>query len=211
MFLSNGTISALSEYPLLIFHMGSFASIWTLQRRGKELDKPRDEQNEPENNQSDPIAICILARWIPLHRTGLLMRFTACAAVVRLIVKIYTFQGDWVIIVLFRLLTSLTFAVVNYYICRSLTKQLARQHHLSLPNGKPTLILYITVGFFGIAEVVYAFYCQWTGEADGSVLMNTSLTIAALMNVALIIHEGEHLTVTEMYACGTCPLCLLLR
>ena len=202
MFLSSGSVSFLSECPLVVFHVGSFAVIDILQHRGKELDKPRDEQREPEGNHSEPIACCMLARCIPLERTGLLMKVTAIAAVARLIVKIYTFQGDWVVIVIFRLLTSLMLAVVNYYIYRSLTKQLARQHHLPWPNGMPTLILYITVGFFGIAKVGYEFYCQWTAEGDGLFPLDFSLTIAALMNVALIIHEGEHLTITDILLCA---------
>ena len=188
--LSSGSVSVIYEWPLLIFHLGSFVVINILQHRGKEVDKPRDALNEPERSLSDPIARCMLSRWIPLQSTGVLMKVTALAAVGRLVVKIYTFQGDWIIIVGFRLLTSLTFAVVNYYIYKSLTEQLTRQRHFPWRNGKLTLILYITVGCFGIAEVGYAFYCQWTAEGDGVLLLNLSLTITILINVALIIHEG---------------------
>ena len=189
--LSSGSVSVIYEWPLLIFHLGSFVVINILQHRGKEVDKPRDALNEPERSLSDPIARCMLSRWIPLQRTGILMKVTALAAVGRLVVKIYTFQGDWIIVVVFRMLTSLTFAVVNYYTYKSLTEQLTRQRHFPWRNGKLTLILYITVGCFGIAEVGYAFYCQWTAEGDGFFLLDLSLTITVLMNVALIIHEGE--------------------
>ena len=197
MALDSSSVSTIYEYPLLIFHLGSFAVISILQCRGKELDKPKDEQNKPESNLSDPIAHCMLARWIPLQRTSVLMEVTALAALGRLVVKIYTFQGDWVIIVIFRLLTSLTFAVVNYYIYKSLTKQLVQQHRLPWLNGIPTLLLYIIVGCCGIAEICHAFYCQWTVEGDGLFLLDFSLTITALMNVAMIIHEGEHLIDSE--------------
>ena len=100
MALDSSSVSAIYEYPLLIFHVGSFAVISILQCQGKELDKPKDEKNKPERNPSDPIAHCMLARWIPLQRTSVLMEVTALAAVGRLVVKIYTFQGDWVIIVI---------------------------------------------------------------------------------------------------------------
>ena len=197
MVLSSGNVSAFFECPLLIFHVGSSAVILILQNRGKKLDKPRDEKNDARSNSPDPIADRMLARWISLPKPSLLMTLMAIAAVMRLSVKIYTFQGDWVFVVLFRLLASLTFAVVNYYIYKSLTKQLVQQHHLPWLNGIHTRILYIVVAFCGIAEVCYGFQLQWAIEGDGCFLLNVSLTVIALMNVALIVHEGEHLTVTE--------------
>ena len=197
MVLSRGNVSTLFECPLFIFHVGSSAVILILQNRGKKVDKPRDEKNDAKSNSSNPIAYSMLARWIPLPNPSLLMPLMVIAAVVRLAVKMYTFQGDWVFIVLFRLLASLTFAVVNYYIYKSLTKQLLQQHRLPWLNGIHTLILCVVVACCGIAEVCYTFQLQWATEGDGCLLLNISLTVIILMNVALIIHEGKHLTVTE--------------
>ena len=198
MVLSNGRVSILSECSLLIFHVGSICIISRLQRRGKELDKPNDEQNELESSPSIPIAHCMLARWIPLQNTGHLMKVTTLAAFGSFAVKIYKFKGDWIIVVVFRLLTAAVFAVVNYYMYKASTKHLAssQRRHFLWPNGKPTDILYMVVCFLGVAEVGYAFYCQWTIEGDGLFLLDFFLTIQALMSVLLIIHEGEHLTVT---------------
>ena len=76
-------------------------------------------------------------------------------------VKIYNFQGDWIIVVVLRLLAAAMFAVVNYYIYKATTEHLvsSQRHHLLQPNGKPTDILYMVVGLFGVASLGYAFYC----------------------------------------------------
>ena len=105
----------------------------------------------------------------------------------------------WIIVVEFRLLSAAMFAVVNYNIYKASTKHLAtsQRSHFLWPHGKPTDILYIVAGLFGVASVGYAFYRQWTAEADGLFLLDLSLIIEALMNLLLIIHEGEHLTVTS--------------
>ena len=104
----------------------------------------------------------------------------------------------WIIVVEFRLLSAAMFAVVNYNIYKASTKHLAtsQRSHFLWPNGKPTDILYVVAGLFGVASVGYAFYRQWTAEGDGLFLRDLSLIIEALMNLLLIIHEGEHLTVT---------------
>ena len=114
MVLSNGRVSILSECSLLIFHVGSICIISRLQRRGKELDKPNDEQNELESSQSIPIAHCMLARWIPLQNTGHLMKVTTLAAFGSFAVKIYNFQGDWIIVVVLSLQPAAVFALVNH-------------------------------------------------------------------------------------------------
>ena len=189
------------ECPLLVFHLGSCIVISILQQRGKELGKPGDAPNEPERILADPKQCCLLARWIPLQRTGALMKLTAIVGIGRLALNVYSFRGDWIFVVIFRLLTSFTFAVVNYYIYKSLTKQLidnSKKHSIPMRKRKVTLILYILVGLFGIAEVLYAWYCQWTAEGDGFFLLNFVLAITALMNMALIIHEGKCLTVKCM-------------
>ena len=104
----------------------------------------------------------------------------------------------WIIVVEFRLLSAAMFAVVNYNIYKASTKHLAtsQRSHFLWPHGKPTDILYIVAGLFGVASVGYAFYRQWTAEADGLFLLDLSLIIEALMNLLLIVHEGEHMTVT---------------
>ena len=201
MVLSNGSVSILSECSLLLFHVGSIYIISRLQHRGKELDKPGDEQKELESSQSIPTAYCMIARWIPLQNTGHLMKVTILASFGRFAVEFYNFQGDWIIVVVFRLLTAAMFAVVNYYIYKASTKHLvsSQRRHFLWPNGKPTYILYMVAGLLGVASVGYAFYHQWTTEGDGLFLLDLSLTIKALMNVLLIIHEGEHLTVTALW------------
>ena len=183
------------EWPLLIFHSGSIFVINVLQQRGKELDKPRDAPDEPERAVADhdPTQRCPLAKWVPLENTDILMKLTAVVGIGRLAVMVNSFQGDWIIVVLFRFLVSLTLAMVNYYIYRTLTKQLVRysqKHNFSLPKRKLPLFLYFTVGLIGITEVVYTFYYQWTAEGAGLLLLNVSLAIVLLMNAALIIHEG---------------------
>ena len=104
----------------------------------------------------------------------------------------------WIIVVEFRLLTAAMFAVVNHNIYKASTEHLvsSQRCHFLWPNGKPTDILYIVAGLFGVASVRYAFYRQWTAEGDGLFPLDLSLIIEALMNLLLIIHEGEHLTVT---------------
>ena len=191
MVLSSGGVFVIYEWPLLIFHLGSSVVIYILQQRGRELDKPRDAPNEPERIIADPIECCLLARWIPLQRTGALMKITAVVGIVRLALNVHSFQGDWLLVVAFRALTSLTLAVVNYYIYKSLTKQLINYTHWRIPEKKLPFILYIIVGCCGIAEVLYAFHCQWTAKKDGYFWLDLSLTFTALMNVALIVHEGE--------------------
>ena len=76
-------------------------------------------------------------------------------------VKIYNFQGDWIIVGVLRLLAAAMFSVVNYYIYKATTEHLvsSQRHHLLQPNGKPTDILYMVVGLFGVASLGYAFYC----------------------------------------------------
>ena len=123
MVLSSGGVFVVYEWPLLIFHLGSSVVIYILQQRGRELDKPRDAPNEPERTISDPTECCLLARWIPLQRTGALMKITAVVGIGRLALKVYSFQGDWIFVVTFRVLMTLTLSVVNYYIYKSLTKQ----------------------------------------------------------------------------------------
>ena len=60
----------------------------------------------------------------------------------------------------------------------------------------------MVVGLFGVASVGYPFYHQWTAEGDGRFLLDLSLIIEALVNLLLIIHEGEHLTVTAPWCVG---------
>ena len=199
MVLSNGSVSILFECSLLLFHMGAICIISRLHHRGKELDKR--SENKLESSQSIPTAYCMIARWIPVQNTGHLMKVTILASFGRFAVKFYNFQGDWIVVVIFRLLTAAMFAVVNYYIYEASTKHLvsSQRRHFLWPNGKPTDILYMVPGLFGVASVGYAFYCQWTAEGDGLFLLDLSLTIEALMDVLLIVHEGEHLTVTASW------------
>lgn len=126
-----------------------------------------------------------------IRHPTVLLKVAAWAAVSRLIVHFYNFEGDWIAVVAYRILSALILAVINYYLYKSSTKHLAptSQRYQKLWR-QPIHILYI-VAAFGIAEVVYSFYCQWTAEGDGIFLLDFSLTIASLMKVALIIHESK--------------------